>query len=180
MTGFATSCEIVEQTLDASTIVEDMIARRGWARTRPFRELLYDSAYGESHVQERREPGTSAVFFRPGLKTMSGWTILYGRSRASFAPSTSPSSVSVMRIAALRSGTATLRSGRSVEAVPLRLHQPDQIVAPVGAGSLPQSGTDLAVEEPEARLPDDRELPQGELGSPEGREPQFRAAASRT
>jgi len=28
-------------------------------------------------------------------------------------------------------------------------------------------------------LPDDRQLPQGELGSPEDREPQFRVAASR-
>ena len=36
------------------------------------------------------------------------------------------------------------------------------------------------LEEPKARLPDDRQLPQGELGGPEGREPQLRAVASRT
>ena len=78
-----------------------------------------------------------------------------------------------------RGGTAALRSSRPVEALSLRLHQPGQIVAPAGAGSVPQSGTDLALEELEAGLSDDRQLPQGELGGAEGSEPQLRAAGAR-
>src|SRR6266513_6263470 len=110
---------------------------------------------------------------------MSVRTLRFGRSTASFAPSTSPSSVSGMQTAAWEWDNR-LTTRRSAEALPLWLHQPDQIIAPAGAGSLSQSGTDLALEEPKARLPDDRQLPQGELGSPEGREPQFCAAAART
>src|SRR5882762_10357097 len=30
--------------------------RRGWARTRHFRELMYHSVYDESCIQDRREP----------------------------------------------------------------------------------------------------------------------------
>jgi Transposase, Mutator family len=61
-----------------------------------------------------------------------------------------------------RSWIAAVRSSRSAEALSLRLHQPDQVVASVGAGGRSQSGADLAAQEFDAGLSDDRQLPQGE------------------
>ena len=144
-----------------------------------FENSMYDSAYDESHVQERREPraahsvsSSDRGLCRP-RQSGSGdrqlrWCPRSGQARF---PARRPSG---------GSGTTALRSVRSAEALPLWLHQPDQVIAPAGAGSRSQSGTDLAVEDPEARLSDDRQLPQGELGGLEGREPQFCAAAART
>ncbi len=138
---------------------------------------MYDSVYDESHIQDRREPGASQSASCRGLRIMSEPDNPV-RAIESF--------VCALDLAKLgfrhadrgvgRSGAAAVRPGRSAEALPLRLHQPDQVVATAGAGSLPQSGTDLAVEEPEAGLSNDRQLPQGELGGPEGCEPQLCAA----
>ncbi len=82
------------------------------------------------------------------------------------------------RAAWTKSGATALRSGRSVEALSLRLHQPDQVVASAGAGGRSQPGTDLAAQELEAGLSDNRQFPQGELGSAEGGEPWLRSAGS--
>src|ERR1700682_3511032 len=52
--------------------------------------------------------------------------------------------------------------------MPLRLsdrlpvHQPDQVVASAGAGSLPPPGADLAAQEPATWVSNDRQLPQGD------------------
>ena len=106
-------------------------------------------------------------------------TIRFGRSSTTYVRSILPSSASPCGSRnGRRDGTAALRPSRPVEALSLRLHQSGQIVAPAGAGSEPQSGTDLALEELEAGLSDDRQLPQGELGSAEGSESQLRAAVA--
>src|SRR6266851_1681224 len=112
-----------------------------------FESSLYDSIYDESHVQERREPRAAQSVSSPdrGLcrsgQSGSGDRQLRLRPRPRQA-----------RFPACRpprgSGTTALRPVRSAEALPLWLHQPDQIIAPAGSGSLSQSGTDLALEEP--------------------------------
>ena len=157
---------------------KNILTRRGWARIGSiFDNWMYDSAYDESRFQERCQPGAaqsaSSADRRLCRAGQSGprdrcfcWR---ARPRQAWFP-------------ACRTWcwgwTAAVRSLGYVEALSLRLHQPDQVFAPASTRSKPQSGTDLAVEELEARLSDDRQFPQGELGSPQGREPQFRAATS--
>ena len=61
---------------------------------------MYDLTYDESHIQDRREPGSGQSASCRGLRTMLGRTIRSGRSRVLSVLSTLQSLASVMLSAA--------------------------------------------------------------------------------
>ena len=74
MTGFATPCEIVEQTLDASTIVEDMIARRANHRSACPAPLakIFRCSFHPNHFYNYRHPGPHGGAFRDRHERRAG------------------------------------------------------------------------------------------------------------